>query len=490
MAFRAISALHCLQLDPGALSWPTDRVLEYADAVDIDKFTAYATSDKLAVYVWAHSSPWSSTERGLALVGLAAASIARDSPLHGCILVSIHALAIKESSRQQGLEQRLYEQLHEAVFELGQQEYALKVSNPTMLGLCLTVRPFMELHILRGSCCQSADALVLYENNRWRLTCDGTRVTKDVLSEWVRQGTSLDDRTVELSLAPVCLSGGYFASAFEIDSTPVGTFPTTSEVFAVAQARCVTNFVGTKLVCEISVIGPSKKLLALQTGLLPFFAPAAPCRALDDFLQDPVNWFMARAADMGSPFPVQHLRVGGENMMVSEEYDHVNSDMHSPDLQASMTVKTQGRPDVEALLEFAPGFAILANVVLRQLGYPERCCLGNAKQCSAMLKAVHFCLDEASRQTSLAWHTDDTDLCLKTRSDKLSLRSATIQLGTEARTAMQILGFRPFAYEGRGAGALFHGAAVHRNVNVDPPPRVNLEGDAFPTTAPRRRLCR
>ena len=346
----------------------------------------------------------------------------------------------------------------------------MKVAKSTKHGLCVTARPVMELDMLPGSFCQRVDALVLYENNRWRLTCDGTRVTKEVLSEWVRQGTSLDGKTIKLSLAPVSLSGGYLSSAFDTDSTPVGTFPATSEVVAVAQARCGTNFVGTKLVCEISVIGPSQMKLALQTGLLPFFVPAAPCRALDDFLQDPVNWFMARAGT-GSPFPVQHLRVGRESMTGFTGYDNVNGDMHSPALQASTTVYTTSKRDVEALLESAPGFAILANVVLRQLGYPELSCLGNVKQCSSMLKAVHFFRVEASRQTSFAWHTDDTDLHLKTRSEKLSLRTAVIQLGTEARTAMQILGFRPFAYEGRGAGALFHGAAVHRSVDLDPPPK-------------------
>ena len=325
----------------------------------------------------------------------------------------------------------------------------------------------MELHVAPGSCHIRADTLMLYENNRWRLTCDGgtTRVTKDVIREWLQDATPLDGKVIGLSLAPVSLIGGYFSSAFDVDSPPVGTFPTTSDVFAVAQARCGTNFVGTQLGREISVSGPSQMRLSVQTGLLPFFVPAAPCRALNDFLLDPANWFLARAGTR-SPFPVQHLRVGGESMTGFDGYDNINGPMHSPALQASTTVKTQGRRDVEALLESAPGFAFLANIVLKQLGYPAR----SAKQSSVILKAVHFFRVDTSRQTSFAWHTDDTDLRLTKVADKLGLRSAVIQLGAEARTAMQMLGFRPFAYEGRGAGAIFHGAAVHRSVDLDPPP--------------------
>ena len=128
MTERVISASHWLQLDLGALFWSTNGADAVADTASGATLAAFAASDKLAVYGWEQGSPLlASPERRPALVGVAAASIDRDSPGGSCISVTIHALAVRESSRQHRLDQALYARLHEAVFELGQQQYALQI---------------------------------------------------------------------------------------------------------------------------------------------------------------------------------------------------------------------------------------------------------------------------------------------------------------------------------------------------------------------------
>ena len=88
-----------------------------------------------------------------------------------------------------------------------------------------------------------------------------------------------------------------------------------------------------------------------------------------------------------------------------------------------------------------------------------------------ILLAAHFFLVDSTRQTSFGWHTGDDDLNIISYVGRRSLRSAVIQLGAQTRTAMQVYLFAPFAFQGRGAGALFHGTALHRSVSLDPLPQ-------------------
>jgi hypothetical protein len=465
---QAFLPSHHVQLDSGALDWPTEAAVILADSASIDSFTKQVAGDKLAVYVWEDSSSATSSGNGRTLVGVAAASITWAPRSRSTISVAIHALSIKVSSRGRGLGQLLYGRLHQTLFEIGQHEYARLVFEKKAACEPLSVLPRMELHVLPGSCRRRADSLVLYANNHWRVTYNGGKdsLTWDVLKEWSGDETQLQGKDIELYLPPISLGAGYFSSAFDTDSRIVGTFPAFSEASAVRDARCGTNFVGEQLLTEITEIGPSRLKLSTQTGLLPFYVPSAPCRALDDFLSDPLNWVTHR----GGPctFPVRTLRVGGVSLSGFAQYDNINGKKHQPSLQAMRTARTLTEADVTELLEKAPGFALLARVVLGQLGY-AKC---SSSQLLSMLKAVHFFLVDDSRQTSFAWHTDDTDLDLHTRADKVNLRSAVIQLGDEARSAMQVLRFRPFSFEGRGAGALFHGAAVHRSIDLEPAPRA------------------
>jgi hypothetical protein len=456
-----------VQLDRGALSWPKEaEAILHADSASIDSFTKQVAGDKLAVYVWEDTSSALDSGNGSTLVGVAAASITLDPLSYRTISVALHALSIKVSSRGRGLGQLLYGRLHQALFEIGQHEYARLVFEKKPALETLSVLPLMELNVLPGSCGSSVETLMLYANNHWRLTYNGGKdcLTRDVLKEWSGDGTQLQGKDIELSLPPVSLCAGYFSSTFDKDSRIVGTFPAYSEASAVRDARCGTNFVGELLLTKITDIGPSLLQLSPQTGLLPFYVPSAPCRALDDFLSDPSNW----STHPGGRFPVRTLQVGGVSLTGFAQYDNINSKTHDPAMQAVRTARTFTDADLTALLEKAPGFALLARAVLGQLGYTE--C--PSAQLLSMLQAVHFFLVDEARQTSFAWHTDDTDLDLHTRADKLNLRTAVIQLGAEARSAMQVLRFRPFSFEGRGAGALFHGAAVHRSIDLEPAPRA------------------
>jgi len=460
-----MQASHCVQLDYGAVNWPKDAAVVIAESASIDTFFKHDAGDQLAVYVWEETLTQPLPENGRTLVGVAAASIVMAPRSRSTLSVVIHALSIKDCSQGRGLDQLLYEQLHQALFELGQQEYARWVFQEKTGDEQLPVLPLMELHVLPDSCRRSAGVLVLYANNHWQVTCNGGTdcVTNDVLKEWARDGTPLYVKYIELSLPPISLRCGYFSSAFDRDSRIVGTFPPFSEESAIRDARCGTNFVGQQLLTEIKAIGPSELQLSTQTGLLPFFVPSAPCRALNDFLLNPSNWVKARGGG-----ELRTLQVGKVRLTGFAQYDNLNNNAHDPASQAKRTVRTFNKTELRELHENAPGFALITSAVLGHLGYPK--C--SSDQLFSMLKAVHFFLVDDSRQTSFAWHTDDTDLDLTQRVDKLNLRSAVIQLGAEARSAMQVLRFRPFAFEGRGAGALFHGAAVHRSIDLEPPPRA------------------
>ena len=472
MASRPIDAsspVYLHELDRGACSWPTDAAVVVADTASLEAFSKHRHEDKLAVYVWKRCLP---TRQGDAktLVGVAAASIFRGSRATSCISFRVHALAINEDARSVGLGQQLYGRLHESAFEVGQQEYASLLRDTHVIQHKTMQDPKMDLSILPGDCRRRHDALRLYVRNHWLVTCDGgmNTVTEALLVGWQADGTSLEHKGVDLHLPPIRLTGGYFSSLFNRESVPVGDFPSSSNESALSQARCASNFVGEMLAKKLLVIAPSCSKLSLKTGLLPFFVPASPCRVLDAFLQDSGNWSEEGAGESSLLVPAgKVLLVGGASLSGFYRYDNINSSAHIPHLQAASTLKTQGWKDIEALLKSAPGFAVLVDSVLSLLGYPQP----SSEQVSSMLKAVHFFRVDASRQTSFAWHTDDTDLGIKAQAEKLSIRTAVIQLGAEARTAMQILGFQPFAYEGRGAGSLFHGAAVHRSVDLAPPPQ-------------------
>ena len=463
MVMRFVTADHSVEVDWGAGSWPTADAVSIADSPSIDSFTYHPEAEKLGVYLWERTPSSHLPGHDMALVGLAAATVSRQARSHSVIVVTIHALAIKEGSRKLGLGQALYARLHEAVFELGQWEYAARRADVAVL-------PFMELHVLPGGCRRRVDALTLYANNRWQITCNGGHqcITAAVLSQWLLDGTTLDGKDVQLSLPPVSLCGGYFSPVFDTDSHPVVTSAFNSIPSAASAVMIEANFVGRMLLADRCVIGPSQKLLSPQTGLLSFLLPAAPCRVLDDFLSDPDNWGAEAGAGNGGSFPVKALLVGGARLTGFDRYGNLNNYGHVPAVQASKTVMAARPAQVKALLLGAPCFATVVGAVLGQLGY-QAC---SPEQVSSMLKAVHFFLVDSSRQTSYAWHTDDTDLNITKRRDKLRLRTVVLQLGAEARTAMQVHGFRPFAFEGRGAGALFHGAAVHRSVDLDHPPRA------------------
>ena len=73
------------------------------------------------MYVWEETLTQPLPENGRTLVGVAAAPIVLAPRSRSTLSVVIHALSIKDRSQGRGLDQLLYEQLHQALYELGQQ---------------------------------------------------------------------------------------------------------------------------------------------------------------------------------------------------------------------------------------------------------------------------------------------------------------------------------------------------------------------------------
>ena len=79
-----------------------------------------------------------------------------------------------------------------------------------------------------------------------------------------------------------------------------------------------------------------------------------------------------------------------------------------------------------------------------------------------MVEGVHCFRVDGSLQASFDWHTDWFDLCLP-EENMDNMRSFVVQLSGAAITAMQVYGFDPHLFIGRGHVAAFHGSAVHRS---------------------------
>ena len=441
-------ANHYVEIDEGAAQWSID-----ADAcVDcksesMRSFRLLVNADnRFAVYVWwlrSDPSPKAGTRQLTArqLVGVAAVSQDRDQSRENAPAVSpgvgfnIHGLGVNEEVRTPDdaispmarvLLQTLCVHVHQAAFELGQMELVRS------RGCGVVVVPVMSLTLLQGSCC-----------------------------------THLRDLAVRLGAASTCpLNAGYFYPTFD-RSSPVTPAASITNAPAPMEAWASKNPYNHALWAGRLRMGPSLVCASTRTGLLPIFAPSRACRALEDFLLNPDNNGASKLAAFVQPAP--YLQVGPKRLRGFAVYDNVAAPAgHDSRMQMERTFRTSSKEDISALLNHAPGLANLARYVLRQLqGYRGTTADDG---CFDLLVGVHFFLVDYTGLTSFKWHTDDEPLNIKSVLGRRCLRSAVIQLGAAGRTAMQVYGFAPFVYEGRGAGAIFHGAALHRSVSLDPPP--------------------
>jgi hypothetical protein len=476
-----LAAAHCgrrgghrIQIDQDGEYWPTVApfALELLDSDSVKSFAGLpGCRRKLAVYLWSNPSGGALSLHAVdvdraELVGFVVMSSSRSAlPITGAssgLVFNIHGLAIKRTSGRGGAEtvdweaveletaraKDLYEFVHLLVFEQAQKDFMLRVTS----GEVLEPRLRLELDL----CCRRS------------------------------RPSSLEALLVGVDAYP--LDQGYFTPPFDRGSAVMPTESMQRLTFG------QPNVYNDKIRSGELLIGPNFMPPSQTTGLVSFFVPSAPCRALEEWLWDPANHGVLPLEATGHDFAVDYLAVGRRIKLHGFAlYGNVQvegGDRHSEALQSKRTIRTRSKAGVKGLLLHAPGFAALTRAVLHRLGYPA----GEDRWLS-MLLGVHFFLVDDTRQTSFGWHTDDTDLDTPLTSDKgkRALRSAVIQLGAETRTAMQVHGFNPFVFEGRGTGAIFHGAALHRSVNLDPPPRghgiwkvtyflklIPAQGDALP----------
>jgi hypothetical protein len=496
---------HYIQTDVEARAWPEDaaRLILHPESISsFEESAQQQNATTVAVYVYRDEPELrfqrAGRDAGRALVGVAAVSMGK--PTRGprsVITFYIHGIAVQENEVGGGLGQELYRSLHEAVFERAQVEYArqhLIGREPPPTHLQLTVLP--------GGCRRLADALLLYAQNGWRIARDNGDqvVTMEELKSWLHEPQSHEQMGLHLTIDRIPLTTGYFDPLFdrrspvkEVDAlSSTQSFPPNSSKLSLNQ----------QIQRRTLPIGPHNLFPSTKTGVAAFFVAAVDCRKvtltlfltltltltltrtliltltltitltltltltlqLCEFLSDPVNYRTVP----GYPFPVSSLEVGASQLTGFSQYDNIQAPALNSAAQASLTVRTEGLKDLKALREHAPGFDSIVDAVLESMGY-DLC--GYTASDQVRLLAAHFFRVEPSQQTSFAWHTDDDDLGIKNSVGRLGLRSAVIQLGSQTRTALQLHSFAPFTFEGSGAGALFHGAALHRSVTLDPPPQ-------------------
>lgn len=463
-----------IEVDQGGVRWPGQAVLSSlcaSAAASTLLFEEIPAARKYAIYVWAPVESGRSRLVGAAAVSLAS-NLSNSSPptTTNSIRYFVHCFG----NLHPIVGVPLYQRMHEAAFERGQLEYVRRLIGEE------AVTPFIQFELLPGSCCSRVDALLLVRHG-WQLLSVGKsnepacRITDPATATWDHRfigphAPEVPPSTLfnlELRAPMIPLSTGYLYPA-ALD-TAVSLQPSTpmDNDHLSPKASALTKY--NDLIREQRVlIGPSLTAPSRQTGLVPFLVPAMTCKALEYFVCDPTN----HGSDIeSSRFPVPTLQVGSRSLAGFSLYQNVQAPGgHNERKQANRTFRTRNRADVMALLDSAPGFHALARDVLRILGYHD--C--NQMQCSSMLCSVHFfCLD-ASGQVCFGWHSDDTDLNLKSDSKRRRLRSAVIQLGAAGGTAMQMHGFHQFPFEGRGSGAIFHGAALHRSVYCTPPPQHGI----------------
>jgi hypothetical protein len=429
-----------------------------------DAFGLLPAAVKFAVLIWENSQQPGTK----VLVGAAAVSV--DSKRCGIlgdhkIRFNVHGFGAKNRA----LGQALYQLMDEAAFERGQEEYVMR-SNAGEV-----VIPSMQFQLSEGSCSTREKALLFVENG-WQLWSQRmnvlSRIADPANANWdhssigphaPKDTSHLFD--LELRAPARALNTGYlYPTITALTAQPANVTGMPAQVKVVGSNRYnIAIQEGT------AVIGPSLLTPSMETGVFSFVVPGLTCRALEYYLCDSNNH---GHAETDSSFSARFLRVGPQHKLFGFSfYDNVQAPGgHNVQMQAALTFRTLTHGHVMALLHAAPGFEALASDVFGRLGYSNP----TPQQYSKMLLSVHFFCVDSSRQTSFDWHTDDTDLKLRSHVTRSRLRSAVIQLGAEGCTAMQMYGFNHYSFQGRGSGALFHGSAMHRSVNCVPSPKHGI----------------
>jgi hypothetical protein len=464
--------------DDCALKWDATRVaaerLCLNSGVSADAFRLLPAADKLAVLIWEKSQQPGTK----VLVGAAAVSVDRkDRDYAAAVSVDrkdrdydIRFIVHGFGAKTPALDQALYQLMDEAAFERGQLEYVRR----TIAGD--VVMPSMQFELSEGSCSTREKALLFVENG-WQLWSQ----RMNVLSRIADPANATWDHSSIGPHAPKATS-----RLFDLELRAPTRALDTGYLYPTITASISQTANLTRMPAQVNLVGSNKYNLdirdgtwrlgrslltpSMETGLASLVVPALTCRALEFFLCNSSNHGYSEEE---SYFPARFLRVGfpEQRLFGFSSYDNVQAPGgHNDQMQAARTFRTNTRGHVMALLYAAPGFAALASDVFERLGYPNP----TQDQYSQMLKAVHFFCVDSSRQTSFDWHSDDTDLKLNSHVTRSKLRSAVIQLGAEGCTAMQMHGFHHYPFQGRGSGAIFHGAAMHRSINCVPSPKHGI----------------
>jgi hypothetical protein len=427
-----------------------------------DGFRLLPADSKFAIVIWQSEQDAGRKD----LVGAAAVSIDRkqcdaNTPGDHPICFNIHGFG----ARNRALAHALYQLMDEAAWERGQFEYVRRrIAGEVVV-------PSMQFELLEGSCRTRPKALLFVANGwqlwslRMNMPC---RITEPANDTWdpgsigphAPEDTScLFDLELRAPTRP--LNTGYVYPTMTASTSQPANVTGMPAYFKVVGPNRYNHAIREGTV----VLGPSLLYPSMQTGIFSFVVPASTCRALEEFICNSNNHGYTETYDS------RFLQVGTQKLYGFSFYDNVQAPAgHDLQLQAALTFRTLTPRHVTALLDAAPGFGALASDVFQRLGYANP----TPDDVSNMLVSVHFFCVDSSRQTSFDWHTDDTDLNLKSHTTRAKLRSAVIQLGAEGCTAMQMHGFDHCHFQGRGSGAIFHGAAVHRSVNCVPSPKHGI----------------
>ena len=402
---------------------------------------------------------------------------------------TLQVLWVREDHRNQGLGQRLYDQVHYNAFVVSQIKADAKCLEAAML----------TFDVPAGSCAKQPAALLLYHKNGWECRDDkGQRWTTDMVkhrptarpraptplrhpllpfleNQWLRAQLNehqtepptgdtrrkrpLDDSaSVTLIAPPPCdLRAAYLAPrALHVVTNLFehvrGNLPPWSD--ADGRAAKVYQVNAAASTGTLRLLGhPVDK----DHGTIRFNILVLPAAAIDRFLCAPCNH---STVEHSEGVWKHHLlippMVPGRRVVQLDGYPLPYALVNKPVDQKKQVERTAvcSKANGFDCLHAIPGWTILVAHLKRKFDLPNF---------EKMLYTVHFLLNDTTCQTSYDWHSDGPDLALSWPDEK-RLVGLAVQLGANAPTAMQVWGCQPTVYGGRGACVLFSGASLHRSV--------------------------
>lgn len=391
------------------------------------------------------------------------------------------ALAVDPKCRKKGLGQRLWASVHHACFQEAQRHWR-EVKYPGDLAFDPGVEEatrytpaFALLAVLNGHKLLHTPLVVQTNANythklqraRESSCTGGESRTREPLSESDLRSMSGDSwlQHLEGDHTTVALGGAYLSTRPIIARLSPAEF---------THPRLAEGPNGLPLMQNVRITLKSlpfvmnrKVLPSQETGLLQLVLDEKPCCLLDEYLESEANYSnQVTSSKVTGVNHINCLKVGVNKYLAGyDEYEHVNrNDTFNPYRQASTTKRTNNHAEVLLCLNNLPGLREIAEQALKKLGVHQD---EMNQWLYTNLKAMHFLLLDWSRQTTFDWHVDHQDLKL-TIADATYMLSVIVQLSPSMCTGMQMYGFNPATYRGRGACCAFHGAAVHRSTPLHP----------------------